>query len=579
MPDVVTTANEEDVGDTPHQGPKRPGPGGLLRVAVVGVGPRGLHCLELLAQGVAAGRPSALQIELFEPAPFPGAGAVYDPRQPDYLLMNFAARQIDAALSDPGARPRLAPGFLEWVARTEKTPLAPDAYPPRNLVGRYLHQRFLATRRWLARMGIDCRLHPHAAAGLRRAGPRWRLTHRAGESTVDECVITIGHGDRWCGPTAVRGVYPVGTRLSPDVAPSGSRVGVRGMSLSFIDACLALTVGRGGRFVPAGGHRLSYLPSGREPAVITPYSRTGRPMLPKPVAAWQCCPAGARLIGRGQAEVRHSRCTDASWLIDLIFTLTDEVLRIVRAAAPHTSSAEQTVRHWYERWTSGADPAFYRQQLENAYRVATGSLPPGPAWALGEVWRRVYPALVQRLSHEGQLAFAPELKVFGREMERIAFGPPTENVARLLALIDAGIVSTTHWGVAAGVASSAETIAIQSATATTPVDCCIDAVLPSGPETARTQQACGLLHEVDGVALTPDGGVITDAAGTVMDTDHAPQAGLRVFGRLCEGWILGHDTLNRQLHPEPRTWLDTLPLAGAAGPNPTQRGGGRAHSP
>ena len=36
-----------------------------------------------------------MQIDVFEPHPVPGAGPIYDPAQPEYLRMNFAAGQID----------------------------------------------------------------------------------------------------------------------------------------------------------------------------------------------------------------------------------------------------------------------------------------------------------------------------------------------------------------------------------------------------------------------------------------------------------------------------------------------------
>jgi uncharacterized NAD(P)/FAD-binding protein YdhS len=67
-----------------------------MRVAIVGLGPKGLYALErLLDHARDLGPAAGLEIDVFEPHPVPGAGPVYDPRQPEYLLMNFAAGHVD----------------------------------------------------------------------------------------------------------------------------------------------------------------------------------------------------------------------------------------------------------------------------------------------------------------------------------------------------------------------------------------------------------------------------------------------------------------------------------------------------
>jgi hypothetical protein len=63
--------------------------------------------------------------------------------------------------------------------------------------------------------------------------------------------------------------------------PAGAKVAMQGIGLTFIDAVLELTEGRGGRFERAADGTLSYKASGKEPKVIIPFSRTGLPMTPK----------------------------------------------------------------------------------------------------------------------------------------------------------------------------------------------------------------------------------------------------------------------------------------------------------
>ncbi|MDX6596510.1 MAG: hypothetical protein QOE87_397, partial [Gaiellales bacterium] len=89
-----------------------------MRVAIAGLGPKGLFALErLLDHAHDLLPPARLEIDAFEPHSAPGAGPVHDPAQPDYLRMNFAAGALDmwwpASRAVPRARRR---SFVEWRA-------------------------------------------------------------------------------------------------------------------------------------------------------------------------------------------------------------------------------------------------------------------------------------------------------------------------------------------------------------------------------------------------------------------------------------------------------------------------------
>ena len=107
-----------------------------------------------------------------------------------------------------------------------------------------------------------------------------------------EVLIAVGHG-RWSPSQArpswahsaplVPAVFPVTRWLAADRVPPGAAVAVRGFALTFLDAALALTEGRGGAFAAdARPNRLRYEASPDDAGVLLPFSRTGRPMLPKP---------------------------------------------------------------------------------------------------------------------------------------------------------------------------------------------------------------------------------------------------------------------------------------------------------
>jgi diaminopimelate decarboxylase len=124
-------------------------------------------------------------------------------------------------------------------------------------------------------------------------------------------------------------------------------------------------------------------------------------------------------------------------------------------------------------------------------------------------------------------------------MERISFGPPPENAAKLLALIESGNVDLSH--LTAGPPPQADVV--------------IDAFIPPpGALDVGEPLLEGLLR--DGHARIPRGrrGVELTADVTCVAASGSPSAGLGAIGRPTEDWVIGNDTLNRALHPHPDLW-------------------------
>ena len=60
-------------------------------IAIVGLGPKGLYCLErLLAEVKANPLRGELKIHLFNRSSYFGASPIYDPEQPEYILVNVS---------------------------------------------------------------------------------------------------------------------------------------------------------------------------------------------------------------------------------------------------------------------------------------------------------------------------------------------------------------------------------------------------------------------------------------------------------------------------------------------------------
>ncbi|HEX7136442.1 MAG TPA: FAD/NAD(P)-binding protein [Vicinamibacterales bacterium] len=398
-------------------------------VAIIGLGPKGLYCLErLCAEYAASPLPEPLVVHIFDRA---DCSPIYDTTQPDHILVNVAVGEIDLwdAVDPPPAAGR-GPSFVEWYGG----PLTGNEYLPRSVVGRYLRdglQRIVDQ----VPSGMTIELHRnevididdgrgvrprpparHSRADARLAdeGVRLSVTWDGGEVVADKILLATGHQRNVAEPAPEGGlfipfVYPVTEMMRP--IPAGSRVAMLGIGLTFIDAVLELTEGRGGRFVDG-----TYVRSGNEPAVIYPYSRTGLPMTPKP----DDLPPAPR-------KLRF---------------VTEEALAVLRRQGQ--VDFERDVIPLIDRELDGFD---WRSAINPAVDDVTRYMEEAIASAKSEVspislWYEIRMALNGILSFGG---FTPEshralIEYYFPRFKRVVFGPPVINAEKILALTKAGVI-------------------------------------------------------------------------------------------------------------------------------------------
>lgn len=289
------------------------------KIAVVGVGPRGLSAFERLISQAGSGA-LGCEVLLIEPGPL-GVGA-HDRSQPDYLLLNTVAAQITAFSDEkmvPSAPVTNGPGFLEWCreqgARVPAGwwpesggPVEGDSFLPRRTYGEYLAW---SAEELLRRVPSNLKVTVIEATALdvRPAGGAAEVVLDDGSVwLVDLAIVTTGHGlaspDR---KEADRGTwierpYPLPDSLAG--VGSGQRLAVLGSGLTAIDLIASVTVGRGGVFHSDGGD-LSYSPSGGEPEVIL-VNRSGWLPCARP-ASPRARPAALRGLAEGIERVRLGR--------------------------------------------------------------------------------------------------------------------------------------------------------------------------------------------------------------------------------------------------------------------------------
>jgi diaminopimelate decarboxylase len=549
-------------------------------VAIAGLGPKGLFALErLLDHTCGLDAAMRMEIDLYEPHPVPGAGPNYDPSQPAYLRMNFAADQLDLWWPSSEAVPASErQPFIAWSAHSGVrhqvfvpdpdvcTPT--DEYPARAEVGRYLADGFETLLRHVP-PNADVRVRPAAVDAIEADGPRWAVRAGDASSSYDEVLIAVGHQDAPdAGPSAgwahaaplVAAVFPVGRRLSRAAVPPGATVAIRGFALTFIDAALALTEGRGGSFEPLDHpFRLRYVPGDDDAGAIVPFTRSGRAMLAKPgpqVAAR--VPALGRIAAEGRARI-----ADLGGTVDL----HGELMPILTATAcANLVAANGDTGEWSIRVAVGrrlaeavggvtaADEPDPADAIERSLAVGAGLAPPGVPWALGHTWRSLYPALVARLGGDGLAAHDwPAFLRLSAEMERIAFGPPPMNAAKLLALVEAGRVDLSH--VRGGTLGTREgRTAVRSERGERALDVVIDAVLSPPGALGR----CGLLADLvaaGSARIAPcRRGLEVTADASCRAGDGKIATGLAALGRPTEDSVIGNDTLSRLVHPQADRW-------------------------
>ncbi|QGJ70894.1 Hypothetical protein PBC10988_25940 [Planctomycetales bacterium 10988] len=548
-----------------------------LRVAIVGCGPKGFYSLERLCHELSTlSSKQKVEITLFEPTGYPASGAVYDPKQPHYLRMNFASRHVDAWLREEteidAAYPQ--PTFVQWLKKQYPLFSDPDGFAPRALVGEYLywcyqqvalHLPERVTLRWKRDKVID----------IVRQKTAWTVLSENGQTNdFDEVLISTGHGGWHAAansrqlPTALHltsidCIFPTEEKLSESAVPPDAKTAICGFGLSCMDAILALTEGRGGTF-HCEDHRWSYQPNGQEPSVILPFSRTGRPMLAKPIPACVCLPttinsvwqAGRNQLRQMATQSQTTQFKESLWPV--ILQTAKNAFWIIEDRPESAQDECNPVADWFEHWIqTEADDQASHAALKQSYRVATGQTLPDEAWALGETWRQLYPALIECVNH-GKLAEAEweEFHLIAREMERIAFGPPAENVGRILALIELGIVDLS--GLRGHLRTTKHYATIITQTFRCEVDCLINAIIPASNDHSP-DSLLGKLLERGALRKMPGaGGIEVDPAARPLNAKGETMQGLAVLGRPTEGCILGNDTLNRRLHTLPSEWAKQI---------------------
>lgn len=507
-----------------------------LRLGIIGCGPRGLAAVEHALASL-----PRCSIDIFDPSPWPAAGPNFALDETACCRLNLRACDVDIpALALPEH-----PSFSDWLCQT--TAHAAEEYPPRHLLGEYLHSRFSAL---VASFPMALAHHQQVVTkAWRDASGWWLATHMGEYGPYDELVLAMGQPvtqpditwQRWsaqavgCGVTLAP-AYP-GHALQQKAARwSGKTVAIRGLGLAALDVLAILTLGQGGQF--SGGR---YIRSGAEPAVILPFSLDGMPPLPKPVQALE---SRFDLTG-GEAALLGDALSRA---LDLG---PDAALAKVRRAlaipAQRLTGEDPTGWLKVECDTAGAQDSARSPLavLRDGIDMAAGRKPASVGYCIGQIWRKFQPDLRRIfLASDGPAETRAAILGFDRGLKRMTYGPPLSSARLMLALADDGLVQLavaddpkiklTAQGWVLNKHSYAQVM--------------IDAVLPPprldviDDPLIRTFRSDGVLRENKAT-----GGIDVDNAGRASE-------GLAVLGRLTEGRSIAADSIHDCFGVMTRNW-------------------------
>lgn len=522
----------------------------MTRIAMVGGGPKCLFALLELHEKLRDNPFPKVEIDVYDPYP-PGAGRVWNVAQPQELRINVRAEIIDASFS-------LGPySFDQW--RNDKLPLdSEDPFPPRALVGQYLHEQF---ERLAQGSPIKVEHRAFIVEEIKHLEAGWQVVTGRGVEMYDEIVLATGHGITGQkvakSPSTIlaNALTVQRTELETTKIPAGSTVVVRGAALTAYDVVLALTEGTGGlwKTVPTPfGPILHYVPSGREPSRIIMTSRRGISMMPKPLA----------VDARVQETLETYRSKLRTWgnqegrnIEQLSRILVHCALAIARINGVEVTekTLRKTARLGISKQLSSATNPL--EQMRYSLEGNRGVKPKTPEWIWGVVWSGLYSRLVEALSRiEWDLDSRQEFNLIAANFERMTFGPPEPTALKLLALYEAGLLSHE-------LAGQHETfshnwrgrITVDAVTISPGV---LSAASPKGEPISALFQ--GLLDEGEVVVRAGERGILTDTDGTCINVYGQRNETLSALGRPTEDPTLGHDTLNRSLHPEYQRWAQRI---------------------
>ena len=551
----------------------------MKRIAIIGCGPRGLHSLECLIRSLSPKRDHNIHITIYDNQKELGSGQVWKTDQVDSNWLNIS----DRALSDLKGRPETNfksfkvpgfPSFIEWMEKHHDHVVSDqvDQFPPRKVMGSYLHERFNSIATLLIKHEI-LEIKTRKVTHLSFEDPYFVIKDLHNTShQYDECLLAIGHQPtedddqikswkKHCKEGSGKlfdNPYEYEKEVL-DKLTATDNVALRGFGLAMIDLTRILTVEKGATFKKIiDSDFLKYIPSDASVKKIVPFSLNGLPVVPKPLGKevdQYFTPDDSQIasfkLKLNQALENANTITDLNFLHNAFL---DVALPLYEKHTSVNSSMDSvTIDIIAKRWLRDMS---YKHDLIldtslncKQYMIATAQMALGKTtvsldYTIGQVWRHLQPAMYELFSHcDLNDLIMEDLIKLDESTKRYSYGPPVESILQLIALEDAGVLDLSYIANPT-IDCDLKGWNIENNQQTQHVDVMINTVLdPPRLVDIESGLIIDLLNNNLLKPVTSDLGVSTNQDGTVqLDTENK-MIHLTMLGRNCKGSVMGVDAI------------------------------------
>ncbi|APQ16237.1 FAD/NAD(P)-binding protein [Maribacter hydrothermalis] len=573
------------------------------KVGIIGFGPKGFYGFErLIAYLNEAEFSRAIQIHIFNNTKFLASGDVYRTDQPEYLIMNYTNRNINSwVLKKPYAPATSTPDFVTWLTGNKIADAAPGMYAPRATVGKYLEACYQFVLEQLPK-NIEVVVHIGTVTNVYKKEEAYELKYvdakfrQEADIQCNKMLFTTGHHSFKAQSrknimldNKIEFVYPMDEKLSH--ITKDSLVAIKGFGLTAIDAILSLTEGREGSFKKHDKGILKYIPSGKEPNKIYPFSRTGLPMVPR--NGLLTTDTELHFFTKEViAELKQNRPVSFNYtLLPLIkkefyfayYSVLfknyghqfyfDEDFTVIENQVQyfHEDFPECPVFNWDDIVNPFKDEPklssivlqVYIELLINEARLGEDK---SPFMAAVSTWRKISPIFNEIYSFGGLDAVShKEFDTFYFGLfNRLSYGPPVKNMQKMLALCKAGILDFSYVksaSISFNDDKSKISLHIKNGQATD-ISYLVNATISRGKEGGFKNELYqnlvenGLIREFENKLITgyKPGCIEINEVGNAIDKNGNVNTDISFYGTPTEGITCDNDTLSRTRNNFASVW-------------------------
>lgn len=562
----------------------------MRKLAIIGLGPRGLFALEELLKHLSKTK-SRIKIYGIESTNFPGSGPIWNVKQPDSNWINITERLLDQIKGRPEIEifesviPAF-PSYHEWCDFSIK-PFEKDRFPPRNKIGKYFNQRFESLHLALNNSHIF-ELIKATVQSVDCLENGFKLKY--GDETLQCCdlLLTIGHQPtktadqlkQWKqsakDQTALKvyeDTYPMeqfkSLKNKTDIS-----VGIRGFGLAMIDVMRYLSINNYGNFKIMDEDTLQtcYYKIKPQNLKLIPFSLDGLPLAPKPynqiIDNWYS-PKNEEIetlkkaIKKGAQS--HPTATDINFLLKPFSKIATRVFLDLNDKSVSHHSTKKELEALIQSFLKNED--YQHPIIQSGFidtydlikqyiDMALGSAPVTLDFCVWQVWRHCQPTFYRTLSHSNlDDELMEDIISLDERSKRFTYGPPIESMQQLLALVDADVLSLDF-------VNDPEIENINdgwklknSNNKTTSVSVMINSVLdPPKLVDVASPLVMEMLKNEYIKPIHSDLGISTDEDGHVKSKIKDKTLTISVLGRLAKGSVLGVDAILECFGPRIKDW-------------------------